>query len=77
MIVMRDSLLKPEHSLLANGQKHAVMDMRRRFQGAMRDDLIAAVTEHTGRAVDAFLSDNTVDPDIAVEVFILEPQDGR
>ena len=48
--------------------------MRRRFQQTMREDLIAAVVEHTGREVAAFLSDHHVDPDIAAEVFILKPR---
>jgi uncharacterized protein YbcI len=75
IVVLRDTLLKAELSLVASGQGHAVMDMRRRFQGAMEHDLVAAVTEHTGRTVEAFLSDNTIDPDIAVEVFLLAPRD--
>jgi uncharacterized protein YbcI len=72
-VVLRDTLLKAERSLAGNGQAQAVMNMRRRFQSTMQDDLVAAVTEHTGRSVEAFLSDNAVEPDIAVEVFILEP----
>jgi uncharacterized protein YbcI len=75
IVVLRDTLLKAEQSLVAGGQGLAVMDMRRRFQGAMEDDLVAAVTEHTGRTVEAFLSDNTIDPDIAVEVFLLAPRE--
>jgi hypothetical protein len=43
----------------------------------MRDEFIAAVSEHTGRTVEAFLSDNAIDPDIAVEVFILVPREAR
>lgn len=31
--------------------------------------------ELTGRRVLAFLSDNHVDPDVAVETFVLEPQE--
>jgi len=38
----------------------------------MRDDLIAVVEELTGRRVIAFLSDNHMDPDIAVETFVTE-----
>jgi uncharacterized protein YbcI len=77
IVVLRDTLLKAELSLVHDGEGHAVMDMRRRFQSTMREDLIAAVSEHSGRVVEAFLSDNTVDPDIAVEVFILAPRDDR
>ena len=41
----------------------------------MKHELIAAVTAHTGRVVEAFLSDNAIDPDIAVEIFILRPRE--
>jgi hypothetical protein len=39
----------------------------------MRDALISAVEQLTGRHVRAFLSDNSIDPDVAVESFVLEP----
>jgi uncharacterized protein YbcI len=70
----RDTLLKGERILVNDGHTAAVIDMRRRFQQTMREDLIAAVVEHTGREVVAFLSDHHVDPDIAAEVFILKPR---
>lgn len=75
LVTLRDTLLKAERSLVTDGHAEAVMTMRRRFQATMEAELIAAVTEHTGRTVYAFLSDNLVDPDIAVEVFILDPRD--
>lgn len=40
----------------------------------MKHDLVAAIEENTGREVLAFLSDHHIDPDIAVEVFILKPR---
>ena len=40
----------------------------------MKGDLVAAVEEHSGHDVLAFLSDHHIDPDIAVEVFILKPR---
>jgi hypothetical protein len=39
----------------------------------MRDDLIAIVGRHLERTVIAFMSQNHIDPDLAVEVFVLEP----
>ena len=39
----------------------------------MREDLIAIVERHLGRKVIAFMSQNHIDPDLAVEVFVLEP----
>jgi uncharacterized protein YbcI len=77
VVVLRDTLLKAERSLVGDGHAEAVIMMRRRFQSTMRDEFIAAVTEHTGRTVEAFLSDNAIDPDIAVEIFILEPRESR
>jgi uncharacterized protein YbcI len=74
IVVLRDALLKAERSLVQDGHSAAVIDMRRRVQTTMKDDLIAAVVEHTGREVLAFLSDHHIDPDIAVEVFILKPR---
>lgn len=38
----------------------------------MRNDLVAAVEELLGRRVIAFLSDNHIDPDVAIESFVLE-----
>ena len=75
IVVLRDTLLKAEKSLISDGQGEAVMQMRRRFQDTMKHELIAAVTAHTGRVVEAFLSDNAVDPDVAVEIFILRPRE--
>jgi uncharacterized protein YbcI len=74
IVVLRDTLIKAERSLVEQGHEQAVVTMRRRYQRTMEKDMVAAVVEHTGRTVEAFLSDNHVDPDIAVEVFILEPR---
>jgi len=49
--------------------------MRRAYQLTMRDDFTAGIEEITGRQVIAFLSANHIDPDIAIESFILAPQD--
>ncbi len=41
----------------------------------MRHDLINGIEQILGRTVEAFLSDNHIDPDVAVEVFVLAPAD--
>jgi hypothetical protein len=41
----------------------------------MRADLVAGVEMITGRTVIAFLSDNHLEPDVAIESFVLEPDD--
>lgn len=70
-VVLHDTLTKGERKLVAAGNGHAVLDMRRRIQGAMRDEAIAMVEQVTGRRVEAFMSDNHIDPDLAIESFVL------
>ena len=72
-IVMRDLLTKPEASLLDNGHIDLVLATRRAFQELMSEELIAGVEDITQRKVVAFLSANSVEPDIAVETFMLAP----
>jgi uncharacterized protein YbcI len=50
-----------------------VLGLRRLWQSVMRNGCSSAIEELTGRRVVGFMSDNHIDPDIAVEVFILEP----
>jgi hypothetical protein len=39
----------------------------------MREDLVKLVEDTLDRKVIAFMSANHIDPDMAVEVFVLEP----
>jgi uncharacterized protein YbcI len=71
-VVLYGLLNKGERSLLSDGRGQLVLDMRQAFQQSMRDDLIIGV-ERTGRTVIAFMSANHLDPDIAIESFVLEP----
>jgi uncharacterized protein YbcI len=50
-----------------------MLEVRKAYQSTMRDDLVAGVEQITARKVTAFLSDNHIDSDIAVDTFILEP----
>jgi uncharacterized protein YbcI len=72
-VVLQDSLTVGERTLTAAGQGHVVLDLRRRWQGVMEKDVSREIEELTGRKVVGFMSDNHIDPDLAVEVFVLEP----
>jgi uncharacterized protein YbcI len=72
-VVLRDTLTSGERNLVADGQAELVAGLRRAYQRLMQDELIAGVEELTQRKVAALLSDNHVEPDVAVEVFVLEP----
>jgi uncharacterized protein YbcI len=72
-IVMRDLLTKPESSLHDNGETDLVLSMRKAFQDVMAGEFIAGIEDIMQREVIAFMSANSVAPDIAVETFVLAP----
>ena len=72
-VVLQDSLTRGEHTLADAGEGEAVLDLRRRWQRVMQADLSKEIEQLTGRKVIGFMSDNHLDPDLAVEVFVLEP----
>jgi uncharacterized protein YbcI len=72
-VVLHDTLTRGELSLVDAGEGAAVLDLRKRWQSVMRDSCSRAIEQLTGRTVIGFMSDNHIDPDIAVEVFIFEP----
>ena len=74
-VVLQDTLTKGERSLGGDGLDELVLTASKTFQGTMRHDLIGGVETILGRKVVAFMSDNHIDPDAAVEVFLLAPAD--
>jgi uncharacterized protein YbcI len=73
LVMLGDTLTKAERALVENGKAERVTQMRHDFQLVMRDDLVAAVEGALHRRVIAFMSANHIDPDLAAEVFVLEP----
>jgi uncharacterized protein YbcI len=73
-VVLQDTLTHGERMLSDAGEAKAVLDLRRRWQAVMKVDVSRAIEELTGRKVIGFMSDNHIDPDLAVEVFVLEPR---
>lgn len=71
--VMGATLTKAELSLVANGKHDVVLQGRRAFQDMIQADAEDLVYELTGRRVSAFMSTNHIEPDLAVEIFVLEP----
>jgi len=72
-VVLEDTLTRGEQSLADAGESEAVLDLRRRWQRVMEEKISLKIEELTGRKVLGFMSDNHIDPDLAVEVFVLEP----
>jgi uncharacterized protein YbcI len=76
-VLLQDSLTRGELTLVKAGEEAVVLDLRRRWQRVMELDIRREVEELTGRRVIGFMTDNHTDPDLAVEVFVLEPLAGR
>lgn len=72
-VVLQDTLTTGERTLCRDGQVDLVLATRKAYQNTMASQMIAAVEGHSGRRVFAFLSDNQIDPDVAIESFVLVP----
>ena len=72
-VLLADTLTTGERTLVEAGHADRVMQIRHDYQQAMRVDLEEIVETQLDRKVIAFMSQNHIDPDLAVEVFVLEP----
>lgn len=75
--VLWESFTTVELTLLARGEKEAVETFRRTFQSTMGPQFTEVVEEATGRRVRAYMSQVHVDPDVAVELFLLAPAEAQ
>jgi uncharacterized protein YbcI len=71
--VLQDVLSKGEQNLVRSGERETVLKTRSAYQEMMEREAVAAVEELSGRRVKAFASANHLEPDLAVEIFVLEP----
>jgi uncharacterized protein YbcI len=65
-----------ERTLIDSGESDAVYSMRHSFQRAMEAEFRGVVEKLTRRKVVAYLSQVHTNPDIAVELFVLEHNAG-
>ena len=72
-IILGDTLTKGERSFVAKGERQHVLHTRDLLQQSMRDDWIQLVEGLSGRTVEAFFSDDHLDPDYALEFFLVQP----
>jgi len=76
VVVLEHVLTRAEARLAERGLADKVLDLRVTIQTSMREELVAEVERLTGRTVKAFMSSNHIAPDLAAELFVLEPLDG-
>src|SRR5215208_4707850 len=71
--ILRGGFTRVERTLIDSGELESVYQMRRSFQQSMENEFREVVEQATGRKVIAYMSSIHVDPDLAVELFVLEP----
>ena len=73
VVVMRGSGFTPlEQTIMDSGQPDRVIAMREGFQRVMAARYRETIEELTGRKVLAFLSQAHVEPDITMEIFVVD-----
>ena len=72
-IVLGDTLTKGERSFVAKGERQHVLHTRDILQQLMRDEWVQLVEGLSGRTLEAFFSDDHIDPDYALEFFLVQP----
>jgi uncharacterized protein YbcI len=77
VVVLEGAMTRAEQNLAANGEAETVLSLRHLFQRTMADEMKGSVERLTGRRVLAFMSDNHIEPDLAVEIFVLDTPPGK
>jgi uncharacterized protein YbcI len=73
LVVLEDVFTTAERTLVAAGRAQQVKETRDALAEAMRERFCDAVELVCGRRVRAYFSQTHVDPEMAVELFLLEP----
>jgi uncharacterized protein YbcI len=77
VVLMGGGCTAAERTLLDAGRWPEVRDSRYAWQEAMEVTFRETIEELTGRRVSAFMSTSHGDPDLTLEVFVLEPDEQR
>ena len=74
MCVLSDGFTALERTMMESGEPGRVLEMRREYEQLMKTRYSEMIEELTGRKVLAFLSQTHVEPNVTVEMFLM---DGR
>jgi uncharacterized protein YbcI len=74
--MLKDGFTEIDKALIAEGNNSAVAGTRHTNRATGEDEFSTVVEEATGRTVIAHLSAVHSDPDVAVELFVLQPRSG-
>ena len=70
--VMSDGFTAIEKTMMEGGEPDRVLEMRRDFQRMMKERYSGMIEELTGRKMLAFLSQAHVEPDLTIEMFLMD-----
>jgi uncharacterized protein YbcI len=70
--VMRNGFTAIEHTMMEGGQPQRVVELRQDFQVLMKETYSQEIERLTGRKVIAFLSQVHLDPDLTIEMFLMD-----
>jgi uncharacterized protein YbcI len=70
--VLSNGFTPIEATMMEGGEPHRVLEMRRDFQRMMKVRYSEMIEQLTGRSVLAFLSQAHVEPDLTIEMFLMD-----
>ena len=70
--VLSDGFTAIERTMMEGGEPDRVLEMRRDFQRLMKGRYSKMIEELTGRKMLAFLSQAHVEPDLTIEMFLMD-----
>ena len=70
--VLSDGFTAIERTMMEGGEPDRVLEMRRDFQRMMKERYSDMIEALTGRKVLAFLSQAHVEPDLTIEIFLMD-----
>jgi uncharacterized protein YbcI len=70
--VLSDGFTAIERTMVEGGEPNRVLDMRRDFQRMMKQRYSEMIEQLTGRKVLAFLSQAHIEPDLTIEMFLMD-----
>jgi uncharacterized protein YbcI len=73
IVVLGEGYTAAEQTLFEGGRWYEVREARQIWQDTMKERFVETIERLTGDTVVAFMSANHQDPDLAVEMFVLDP----
>ena len=75
IVVLGEGYTSAEQTMFEGGRWYEVRQARQMWQDTMKERFVETIERLTGSTVRAFMSANHQDPDLAVEMFVLDPEE--